>query len=292
MAKGSSGTLKYLNNKLAGGAVNQRGNDYETCVAISKLLQLVNAFSAQLRLITISSQVHAFVDDLYIENLIPGEVTETYHQLKTSSKKLYWGNKSKTGSLHFDFSKQAALLKRRHVHFQLKLVVANKTVYNNAVLKLPQSLKKITAVELFPWHDSINQQLRLNPSFRATAAALCAFSETDKLESLVAHFAGAWAMCHKKNISLEAFFDLVKSRGLAFLKSTFHPALHPQAKLILDTIPGFHYQLAHGYLVWNFSSTDKGNIPHYLDSSEFRNIENEILTQKPQTFYDLEQIIS
>lgn len=283
--------MRYLKQKAIGGSVNQRGNDYEICYAIYSIMLLANRLPVQAHLVTLSTQVLGFVDDLYIRNLVAGEITESYYQLKTSEK-LSWGKESKAGSLRFDFIKQKKRLSRRKVNFQLVLVVAQPRVYASLKNHQPKPLIKRCSIESFPWAGSINQQIISVSSFRKMAESLCAFTDIDKLASLVSHFVGAWIMIDKKNVSLEEILQLVRSRGTAFLKSSLHHPLRPDVKAILDTIAGFDYQIVNGYFAWHFSTTDQGFIPHALGSVEFRNIEDEIVKKRPTTFADIETLIS
>ncbi len=138
----------------------------------------------------------------------------------------------------------------------------------------------------------MTQQLASVTSFKEIAERLCAFPDADKLVSLVSHFVGAWAMTNRQNVPLDQILQMVRSRGMAFLRPGLHPPLDPTVAGILDAIPGFGYQIVNGYLAWHFSNTDQGYIPHVLGSAEFRNIEAEILLKHPATFTDIETIIS
>lgn len=79
----------YLSRKRSGGDTNQQGNTYEKYFAVNEIATHTNKYLAQLRDVFISTQVNAFVDDLYILNQITPE--KTYYQLK-SGKKLSWGS--------------------------------------------------------------------------------------------------------------------------------------------------------------------------------------------------------
>jgi len=76
----------------------------------------------------------------------------------------------------------------------LVLVVAVSKIADYLRNKQPRTLKVHCIVEHFPWSGSISQQLASVPPFKAIAESLCAFHDTNKLESLVSHFAAAWIL--------------------------------------------------------------------------------------------------
>jgi hypothetical protein len=71
--------IRYLDHKLAGGSINQRGNDYELCYAIYQIMKLADKFPAQATLVSLSAQVSAFVDDFYVKNLVAIALLKTSH---------------------------------------------------------------------------------------------------------------------------------------------------------------------------------------------------------------------
>lgn len=107
----------YLKRKHTGGAVNKKGNDYEICFACFKIMQLTAKFRNQLTSIVVSSQGKGYVDDFWIQNQIPGETHETCYQLKTSGT-LYWGKRTTTGTLCYDFHQQKENLTKRGTTFR------------------------------------------------------------------------------------------------------------------------------------------------------------------------------
>ncbi|MVT10047.1 hypothetical protein [Chitinophaga tropicalis] len=281
----------YLRKKHLGGAINQRGNDYEISFACLKIMRLISQFQLHLSSITISSQGNGYVDDFWVQNQVPGEPTETCYQLKTSQK-LSWGERINRGTLSFDFHKQKDNLTKKGIKFRLELVVSERKIFKLMRNTLPKTLNKICTIFHFPWNGTINNQVLYCSSFRKAAQELCALPDTDKLQALVNIFVGAWVSSGKRDVSLKSLFDKVKSiGGLAYLRSPVPLTLSLQVMEILDAIPNFRYQIFHGYLVYFYGVTDSGSIPHMINSTEFRNIENEIIAKRPVTFADLETII-
>lgn len=281
----------YLRNKHSGGAINQRGNDYEISFACLKIMQLIDRFRPHLSKIVVSSQGKGYVDDFWIKNLIHGEPEETCYQIKTSQK-LNWGNSKKQGTLSFDFHEQKNSLTKRGISFHLELVVSNKKVFKLMKYNLPKTLSRTCTIYHYPWDMTIESQVQYCKAFRQAVTALCALPDTDKLQSLACQFVGAWVACGRRNISLDSLFNKVNTiGGMAFLKSPIPLDLSPQLEAILNAIPNFKYQLHHGYVVYYYGITDSGSIPYMINSQEFRNIEIEIIAKRPVTFADLETII-
>ncbi len=281
----------YLKRKHAGGAINKRGNEYEICFACFKIMRLTAKFRPYLNCIIISRQGKGYIDDLWIQNQISGEPLETYYQLKTS-KKISWGHPNAAGTLSHDFSLQKDDLTKRGITFQLELVVSQKKVCKAMQYKMDKSLVHTCRVYHFPWADTIDKQVIYCQAFRQAAAALCAFTDTDKLQSLVYHFVGAWVASGGHNISLDDLMAKIESRGAyVFLRSPVTLTLPLPLIAILDAIPDFRYQIVQGYLAYYYGDYDSGSVPYMINSQEFRNIETEIIAKRPATFADLEPII-
>ncbi|SHN33758.1 hypothetical protein [Chitinophaga sp. CF418] len=281
----------YLQKKHSGGAINQKGNDYEIVFACLKIMQLIARFRSHLSSIIVSSQGKGYVDDFWVQNQVPGEPLETCYQLKTSQK-LSWGRPTNQGTLSFDFHNQKNSLIKKGIDFRLELVVSKRKVFKSMKYSLPNTLSKVCTVYHFPWRATIDNQVSYCNAFRQAAAALCALPDTDKLQALVKHFVGAWVTSGRKKVSLDSLFNEVNAiGGMSFLKSPIPLALSPQLVAILNAIPNFRYQIFHGYLVYYYGTTDSGSVPHMINSQEFRNIEHEIIAKRPVTFADLETII-
>lgn len=280
-----------MRNKHSGGAINQRGNDYEIGFACLKIMQLIARFQPHLSNIVVSSQGKGYVDDFWVQNLIPGEPEETCYQIK-ASQKLNWGKLKNQGTLSFDFHEQKKSLTKKGINFRLELVVSNRKVFKSMQYSLPKTLSTVCSVYHFPWGVTIDNQIQRCKAFRQAVTALCAIPDTDKLQSLANQFVGAWVASGRRNVSLDNLFNKVNAiGGMAFLKSPIPLVLSPQLKSILNAIPNFRHQIFHGYLVYYYGTTDSGSIPHMINSQEFRNIEIEIITKRPVTFADLETII-
>jgi hypothetical protein len=255
--------------------------------ACLRIMQFIRHFPVHLHQIIFSGQHRAFVDDLHIGISVPGEEIELFHQLKTS-RQLGWG----VGNLRRDFQMQAKELEKGDLSFRLYLIVAKADVYSRMKESMPRELRKIATVRFFPWFGSINLQCIHHQEFKEAAQHLCAFHDTDKIQAVVGYICAAWMMSEKKSIPLSHIVNRVRASGQAYLKSTIPMVLRDQAVNILTAIPGFQFEVRHGYFSWSYSNTDQGQIPHLIDSVEFRNIEEEIITQQPSKFDDLEAIIS
>jgi len=280
---------KYLNNKLRGGEVNERGNKYEAYFTTYKIAESINLYPTKTDLIFISSQEYAFVDDLLIIN----NGNRTLFQLK-SSKKLKWGLARKLKTLNFDFSIQRRIEIFHKRNFRLCLVVANNTLQNNLIKVLPLQLKSCTNIVLFKYNDTIQKQIINDPFFRSELEKLIAFKSptVDKLESLASTILGVWNATNKKNIILEDIYLKLEQIGYSFIKPRVIVDINIATKAVLDLIPDFIYVCNNNYLTWSYKTFDKGVIPYQIGSVEFVNIEREIQGIAPKNFLTLEKIIA
>ncbi|SFD14963.1 hypothetical protein SAMN05518672_101746 [Chitinophaga sp. CF118] len=278
---------KYLINKLRGGRINERGNTFENYYACYKIMQITHAFPLQLHDFLISSQATSFVDDLYINDV--KEKNESFYQLKMGND-LSWGTKFQ--SLFFDFNKQKNILQYRKRKFKLYLVVGCSIVFEKMKKSLPAKLKKCTIIEYFPSHHSINSQLINNSQFRDVVSHLCALNDLNKLEALASCILGAWGSTNKNNIPISDILNRVRNMGYSYLKSDIPLYISPTLDSILRNISGFSYEIKNGYFSWTYGTADSGSIPNSIDSTEFRNIESEIIKEVPKTFDDLEKIMA
>jgi hypothetical protein len=276
----------YLKNKIRGGDVNQRGNNYELFFAVHKVSGIIGDFANTLQDIFISSQVNAYVDDFHI--YYRNKNNHEYYQLKTS-RLLTWGTGMK--SIQFDFNEQKKIEIGNKTRYKLFLVVCQPTLRRKLAATIPRKLKNCTGIQYFPYYNSIQKQIANDPNFKARLSALCAFPGTDKLEALAIVLLGAWAGSDKKDIPASSLVNQVRTVGYAFLKSGLPLFLRPDTHRILTAIPGFSYQIVNGYFEYNYPPCDHGQVPYPLDSVKFRNIEDEINARHPTTFGDLEQII-
>ena len=157
---------------------------------------------------------------------------------------------------------------------------------------MPTKLSKHSSVEPFPWLGSLNAHCIHHLRFKQLAEQLCAFTDTDKVNALVKCILACWAATNKKDIRLSQIINDVRKIGYSYLRSSVPLILRDEVARILMAIPGFQFEVVHGYLSWTFSATDRGQIQYPIDSTEFRNIEDEIIAKQPATFDDLEPVIS
>lgn len=277
---------QYLIHKLRGGEVNERGNKYENYFAAFRIIKLINNFPAQTDSIFISSQESAFVDDL----LIKVKKQRQLYQLK-SSQRLKWGFGRKLKTLNFDFSIQRRIEIFFNREFQLFLTVANVPLKNSLNNSLPKHLKKCTEVLLFPYNDSIQNQIINDRNFKTELTKLSALPAptTDKLESLAAAILGFWVASNKKMVCLEDLYSKLENMGYPFIKSRSTHNLQQHTIDILDAVPDFSYTVSGNYLEWTFSDKERGVIPYQIGSEEFNNIEEKIRINNPENFITLEK---
>lgn len=282
-------TKDYLARKQLGGEINQRGNDYEQIYTCFRIMEFILRYPENLHNIYLSSQYAASIDDLHIDQRIPGKFREIFHQLKTSAK-LDWKNGEH--SLFFDFREQVKILRQKQKAFQLLLIVSNDGVYRAMKEAMPTKLKRYSQVKHFPWFGSLNAHCVYHKKFREMAERLCAFSDADKINAIVKSLLAGWICTDKKNVPLSQILNSALVLGRPYLRSSVPTLPQDQALTILNNIAGFSFMVQHGYFKWKFAHTDSGQILYPIDSPEFRNIEQEIIAKRPTTFDALELIIS
>lgn len=289
MAKKSRRHHQYLVNKQRGGAVNQKGNQYENFFALFKIIHYANTFPNHLEKIRLSAQSKSFVDDLLINN----KRTREYYQLKTS-KRLAWGIGKKKGTLNFDFSNQRNIEKKRKARFVLNLVVQDLILRNKLLQKRPKHLKTCTNLVHFPYFDSILKQIANDSNFRTQLELLSAINTPpkDKLEALANCILGYWVSSMAKGVVLAEIISKVQNIGASFIKPKIVKKMSKKVFSILSLIPNFTFVQTYGYVSWEYRNTDSGVIPYVIGSKEFNKIEKQIELAKPNNFSTLETLIS
>lgn len=278
----------YLDKKLLGGAINEKGNKYESYFTVHQIVTNANLFPNSTSTIFISSQENSFVDDLLVDN----SSFRYLYQLKTS-KKLSWSLARIMKTINFDFSIQRRIEIFYKRKFELGLVVSYSTLEANLKKSLPKHLSSCTKIIYFPYHDSLPKQIINDSAFRLELEKLSGLTTptTDKLESLAACILGFWSSTNKKKISLKSILSKVESLGYSFIKPRVIHKLSPATLTILDKIPDFKYIEANGYLTWKYKTTDSGTIQYQIGSAEFNRIESDIQINNPADFSELEKLL-
>jgi hypothetical protein len=286
-----SDALTYFKNKQKGGASNQNGSRYEDLFSIMKLANLFRLLVADKNQnLEIHAQAEGFVDDLLI-----ADKSVSYHQyfqLKNTVN-IDWGNGFK--SISDDFHKQKLLdddigIKTTRVF----LVCSNQPKVNLLKEKIPAHISDFSNVIFFPNSETVNQLILSHDEFRQSIANICFSTDTDKIEALAKIILGHWSDKKTTVFSVTALFFELQHHFPNYLADVgVIIELLPDAKIILSMIPYFEYVIENGYFSWDYcNGLDSGTLPYLLNSKEFNDFQQQIMTQQPTQFSELESLLS
>ena len=276
-------TLKYLQRKRRGGSSGQKGTRYEDYFAVYKLAQLAQATLEAGLAAHFSSQVLAFVDDLIID--VDSNPVQ-YYQLKNSPNVSWSTGKNPIQS---DFANQHHLTQEslaRDSH--LFLVVSDRECSEHLRNEIPPSLKAFSQVLHFPYDPSIMTLIKQMPDFWECLAYLSAFEipEPDKIEYVAKALLGAWITNECSQVSALDLLTEAQQQTPQFIRSFVAEfELDAEVQQILSNIEDFTYNLAKGFLHWNYANgLQSGTLPYSIDTADFRRLQERIKSHKPKDF--------
>ncbi|MGD1861300.1 MAG: hypothetical protein ACFB0E_15185 [Leptolyngbyaceae cyanobacterium] len=281
-------TIGYLQRKNTGGISGQKGTRYEDYFAIYKLATMAPGVLENGLPVHFLSQTLAFVDDLVID--IPSEPLQHY-QLKNSSN-VSWASGSH--SIQDDFANQnyanQVILKRDS---EICLVVSDQACSVRLTKRVPSYIQQFSQVIYFP-HSTITGLLEQVSSFRVAVTYLSAFQEPapDKLEYTAKALLGAWINA-SSNVSGQDLLTQAQKQTPQYIRSfKFSLALESEVENILSHIEDFKYNLAKGFLHWDYADgLQSGTQPYSIETEEFRRLQERIKDCHPTTFEELENLL-
>lgn len=281
-------SLQYVKNKNRGGSNNEKGGTYENFYAVYKIALLSASIIEQHAKIRFYSQILAFVDDLIILN----EETQylQHYQLK-NSKSVSWGQGFK--SISDDFEKQKMLNDSRPS--TMSLVVADKSLQECLTRTCPESIQTFSTAVYFPFRENLTQIIKEVPDFDAAIRYLSAFEDPDpdKVECVAIVILGAWTSNPKADVSVIDILRKAQDSSPSFIRSFEEPPpLDPDVSEILSNIADFSYNLAKGFLHWQYGNKiEQGTIPHRIGDEQFNRFQARIKAHRPETFDALEVLL-
>ncbi len=282
-------TLKYLQNKNRGGSSGQKGTRYEDYFAVYKLTQLARGIIEFGSRVHFSSQLLAFVDDLVID--INGERRQHY-QLKNSSNVAWASGKH---PIQADFANQQRLNQNYPHRSHLFLVVADKACATRLVANIPADIQPFSRVVYFPYAPDIMALLEQVPGFKDALTYLSAFEnpEPDKLDYVAKALIGAWVTSNFINVSGKDLLLIAQRQTPQYIRSfTTNLELEPQFEKILRNIEDLEYNLAKGFLHWDYADgLQYGTQPYSIETDAFRRLQERIIHHNPRTFEELEPLL-
>lgn len=282
-------TLKYLRNKNRGGSSGQKGTRYEDYFAVYKLAQLARRIIAFDSKINFSSQQLAFVDDLIIE--INANLLQHY-QLKNSHN-VSWANGKHP--IQEDFANQQKLNQNRPHKSHIFLVVSDKARATRLVANIPSDIQPFSRVVYFPYAPDILTLVNQLPGFKDALTYLSAFEHPapDKLDYVAKALLGAWVTSNFTNVSGKELLLKAQRQTPQYIRS-FETSfdIAPQLAKILDNIEDLDYNLAKGFLHWDYADGLQCGIqPYSIDTEAFRRLQERIIHHNPRTFEELEPLL-
>lgn len=283
-------TLQYLQRKHTGGNSGQKGTRYEDYFAVYKLAQLAPGIVEQGLIVYFASQLLAFVDDLIID--VPTQPLQHY-QLKNSTT-ISW-----TGGSHpikDDFAKQYTLNQSIHSReSRLFLVVSDQSLSAKLPKSMPPDIQAFSQVVYFPYKSSIVDLAAQVSEFYSALVYLSAFEtpEPDKIEFVAQALLGAWLTISSNPISGHDLLTQAQSQTPHYIRSfQLDFALDQDVEKILSSIEDFKYNLAKGFLHWDYADgLQTGTPPFSIDTEEFRRLQERIKDCRPATFEELEKLL-
>jgi hypothetical protein len=285
-----SESLEYLKSKHRGGVNNEKGNTYENFYAVYQIALLASLVIEGGLKISLYSQVLSFVDDLII--FYEKENKLHHHQLKNSSK-VTWGSGPK--SISDDFKKQEELNRSLLKASEMTLVVADKSLKEHLTSACPAEIRSFSQAAYFPHAKSLMQVIADTPDFYEAIHYLCASEtpEPDKIDCVAKVLLGAWVADDKCNASVLNVLTKAQNASPSFIRSFEDtPSLDPEVADILSKIADFSYNLAKGFLHWQFGNNiDQGTIQYRIGHPAFNRFQERIKTSKPKTFEEFEILL-
>ena len=286
----NAATRQYLENKNRGGSSGQKGTRYEDYFAVYKIAQLAPQILETGLVVYFTGQILAFVDDLIID--IPSQPLQHY-QLK-NSKTVSWS----TGPhpIQDDFANQHHLNQAVCTRAsQLFLLVADATLAATLDATIPSMVRAFSQVLFFPHSPDILTVVEQVPDFRAALVYLSAFEapEPDKIDFVAKALIGAWITSSAFSPLGHDLLTQAQSQSPQYIRS-FQPDLDldPKVKEILQNIEDFEYNLAKGFLHWDYANgLQSGTPPYSIETDTFRRLQERIKDRRPTTFEELENLL-
>lgn len=279
--------LAYVVNKNRGGISNNKGNTYENFFAvyqIALLSQDVIEYNKEIRLF---SQILAFVDDLIID--CQEDTSLCHYQLKNTASRA-WGTGIK--SIADDFKKQHQLNQSVSRESEINLVVSSQELKTNLDSSIPTAISTYTQVFYFPSEPSLVKVIEKEDTFQRAIVYLCAFNNPapDKIECVATVLLGAWASSNKSSVSMLEILKKAQESTPSFIRSfNQERRLDLEVERILNAVEDFTYNLAKGFLHWEFKDgLFEGTLPYSLESERFKRFEELIKRNIPTCFEELE----
>lgn len=282
-------TLKYLQNKNRGGSSGQKGTRYEDYFAVYKLAQLARRIIAFDSNVQFSSQLLAFVDDLIIE-INAAQIQ--HYQLKNSANVSWTSGKH---PIQKDFANQQKLNHNRYPRSHMFLVVADQACATRLVANIPSDIQSFSRVSYFPYAPDTMALVDQLPGFKHALTYLSAFEnpEPDKLDYVAKALIGAWVTSNFTNVSGKELLLTAQRQTPQYIRSfetTFE--IDPQLEKILSSIEDLRYNLAKGFLHWDYADgLQYGVQPYSIETEPFRRLQERIIHHNPRTFEELEPLL-
>ncbi len=281
-------TLKYLQRKNSGGMSGREGTRYEDYFVVYKLAELAPAMLEDWLIVYFSGQLLTFVDDLIID--IPSEPLQHY-QLK-NSRRVEW--KAGPHPIQDDFANQQLLNQSFLARdSQLYLVVSDPNTSSQLSSCIPPAIAPFSQVLHFPYLPIVDLLAQI-ADFRDAVVYLSAFEkpQPDKLEYAAYALLGAW-LDSSGIVSGQQLLLKAQKQTPQYIRSfEFDLALDPEVEKILSQIEDFKYNLAKGFLHWEYADgLQSGTPPYSIDTDNFHRLQERIKILRPTTFEELEILL-
>ncbi len=274
-----------------GGLSNRRGNRYEDYFTVYRILYYLESVLFESSEVRIKEQASCPVDDLIIETC----KEDHYHQLK-ANKTITWGADSM--KLKSEFTRQKEICKGKERLFKLWLVIADEARARSLTSNMPDEIKDVTEIFLFPYLKRLSELAQLNQLVEYPLKKIRAtrFSSLTENQNIIFAIYLAW-LDHIPDDDgyclLSKVIEHIRSNkiGRIYCQWQENSLLWEECKIILNDIIGLQYWTDRGYFEWEYYPTDQGILKDNCFSDNFQRFMQRIVDCRPKNFNEFEDIL-
>lgn len=274
-----------------GGLNNKRGNRYEDYFAVYRILYYLESVLFEFSEVRIKEQASCPVDDLIVETC----KEDHYHQLK-ANKTITWSAASM--KLKSEFTRQKEICERKERLFKLWLVVSDEARVKSLTSNMPDEVKDVTEIFLFPYIERPSELARLNQLVDSHLEKIRAtrFSSLTEHQNIINAIYLAWVNHIPDNDNyclLTKIIEHIRANkiGRIYCKWQENPIHWEDCKTILNDINNLKYWTDRGYFEWEYPPTDRGILRDDCFSDSFQRFMLRIVESRPKNFDEFEGLL-
>lgn len=178
---------------------------------------------------------------------------------------------------------------------QMTLVVSDKPCAESLIDNLPALIQTFSRVLYFPYDFDILAVVDHVSDFKNAIVWLSAFEhpEPDKIEYVVKALIGVWVTSNGTSVSGQELLSMAQKQSPQLIRSfATDYELDPKVAKILSDIENLTYNLAKGFLHWDYANgLSSGTPPYSIETEAFNRLQERIKALNPKTFEELEPLL-